>query len=120
MEGIALFVSIVIIVFGVLQIILFFKLWGMTNNVSEMKNMIELIMRQNLQKKNQLKPEMGNDNNDIKIEDLVVELKNERQLKVVNITDDGKFECILPGGITPIGSFYRNEIELFNKYWDKK
>lgn len=34
MEGIALFVSIVIIVFGVLQIILFFKLWGMTYNPS--------------------------------------------------------------------------------------
>ena len=29
-----LFVSIVIIVFGVLQIILFFKLWGMTNDVA--------------------------------------------------------------------------------------
>lgn len=28
-----LFVSLIIIVFGVLQIILFFKLWGMTNDV---------------------------------------------------------------------------------------
>lgn len=27
-------VSIIIIVFGVLQIILFFKIWGMTNNIS--------------------------------------------------------------------------------------
>ncbi len=33
-----LFVSIVIIVFGVLQIILFFKLWGMTNDVKKIKN----------------------------------------------------------------------------------
>ena len=40
MEGIALFVSIVIIVFGVLQIILFFKLWGMTNNVAEIKRIL--------------------------------------------------------------------------------
>lgn len=37
MEGISLFVSIVIIVFGVLQIILFFKLWGMTNDVKKIK-----------------------------------------------------------------------------------
>lgn len=37
MEGIALFVSIVIIVFGVLQIILFFKLWGMTNDVKKIR-----------------------------------------------------------------------------------
>ena len=28
------FVSIVILIFGVLQIILFFKMWSMTNNVS--------------------------------------------------------------------------------------
>ena len=38
MERISLFVSIVIIVFGVLQIILFFKLWGMTNNVKKIAN----------------------------------------------------------------------------------
>ena len=37
MEGITLFVSIVIIVFGVLQFILFFKIWGMTNNIKELK-----------------------------------------------------------------------------------
>ena len=29
------FLSIVLLVFGVLQIILFFKLWGMTNNVKK-------------------------------------------------------------------------------------
>ena len=32
-----LFVSIVIIVFGILQIILFFKLWGMTNDVKKIR-----------------------------------------------------------------------------------
>ncbi len=40
MEGIALFVSIVIIVFGILQIILFFKLWGMTNDVKKIRKAI--------------------------------------------------------------------------------
>lgn len=39
MEGITLFVSIVIIAFGILQIILFFKIWGMTDNVKELKNL---------------------------------------------------------------------------------
>ena len=38
MEGITLLVSIILIVFGVLQIILFFKLWGMTNDVRSLKN----------------------------------------------------------------------------------
>lgn len=31
-------VSIIIIVFGILQIILFFKIWGMTNDIREIKN----------------------------------------------------------------------------------
>ena len=35
MENITLFASIAIIVFGVLQIILFFKLWEMTNDVKK-------------------------------------------------------------------------------------
>lgn len=32
--------SIIIIVFSVLQIILFFKLWGMTNNVKNILNLL--------------------------------------------------------------------------------
>lgn len=38
MESILLITSVVIIAFGVLQIILFFKVWGMTNDVREIKN----------------------------------------------------------------------------------
>lgn len=32
------FVSIIVIVFGILQIILFFKVWAMTNNVKKIAN----------------------------------------------------------------------------------
>lgn len=31
------FISIIVIVFGILQIILFFKIWGMTNDVKELR-----------------------------------------------------------------------------------
>ena len=41
MESITLFVSIVIAVFGILQIILFFKIWGMTNDVAELNRIIK-------------------------------------------------------------------------------
>ena len=37
MEGVTLLISIILIIFGVLQIILFFKLWGMTNDVRKIK-----------------------------------------------------------------------------------
>lgn len=37
MEGMFNFVGIIIIVFGVLQIILFFKIWGMTDDIRSIK-----------------------------------------------------------------------------------
>lgn len=38
MENLLTFTGIIMIAFGVLQIILFFKMWGMTNDIREMKN----------------------------------------------------------------------------------
>ena len=37
MEDLMTFTGIVMIAFGILQIILFFKIWAMTNNVREIK-----------------------------------------------------------------------------------
>lgn len=37
MEGMITFLGIVMLIFGILQIILFFKLWGMTDNVRWIK-----------------------------------------------------------------------------------
>ena len=111
MEGITLFVSIVIIVFGVLQIILFFKLWGMTNNVAEIKRILNNKKEQDM--------EIGKTviADGIKEGDLVVELKTERQMRIASITNDGKYECKVSGNI--VGTFSRNEIELFDKYYKK-
>ena len=41
MEGLIQFTGIVIIAFGILQIILFFKVWGMTNNVKRIWKKID-------------------------------------------------------------------------------
>lgn len=38
MESILTFTGIIVIVFGILQIILFFKIWGMTNDVKVIKD----------------------------------------------------------------------------------
>lgn len=43
MESFITFLSIIFIVFGVLQIILFFKLWGMTNDVSKLLQEVKII-----------------------------------------------------------------------------
>lgn len=41
MESILNFASIIIIVFGILQIILFFKLWGMTNDIKKINSTLQ-------------------------------------------------------------------------------
>lgn len=35
MEGILNFALVIVVIFGILQIVLFFKIWGMTNDVKE-------------------------------------------------------------------------------------
>ena len=55
-------VSIIIIVFGILQIILFFKIWGMTNNVREIKNMMELKIKNEFQEKENIAKSPIDDN----------------------------------------------------------
>lgn len=40
MEDLLFYTSIVVIIFGILEIILFFKVWGMTNDVKKLKNTV--------------------------------------------------------------------------------
>ncbi len=42
------FVNFILIVFGILQIILFFKIWGMTNDTEKIKSMLNLRNRLSL------------------------------------------------------------------------
>jgi hypothetical protein len=112
MEGIDILVSVIIVIFGILQIVLFFKIWGMTNNIFEIK---ELIKKYSYEEKVSQKQQKTTTKTDIQIEDLVIELKSKRQLIVVDITEDGRFQCKTPEGIAPIGFFERNEIELVKK-----
>lgn len=45
------FIIIVGIILSILSIILFFKLWGMTNDVKEIKNILDLMLRKEFQDK---------------------------------------------------------------------
>lgn len=101
------------IIVGILQIILFFKIWGMTNHVAELnRNVRELLYKRVEQVK--ISPAEG-----FKVGDLVVELKTEKQMTISRITEDGKYECMAAGGIRPVGIFDKNDIELFEKHFKK-
>lgn len=88
MENITLFASIAIIVFGVLQIILFFKLWEMTNDV----------------KKISLKRSPSKED----------ELIDEAQLSCLNGEKERAFKCYKQAFFISISELYNNISQKYN------
>lgn len=114
MQGIFFFTTVVVLVFGVLQIILFFKIWGMTNDVSRVRWILE---SQNKSADRKTNEEKNMKSNGISVGDLVVRLKDEKQMRVATIRD-GKYECNTYG--MSEGKWYdRDEIELFDVFYKK-
>nr|CAJ1851837.1 hypothetical protein AUSP0033_00025 [uncultured phage] len=105
MEEITFFISIVAIIFGILQIILFFKLWGMTNNISKITNILESKLTNDLShQKQSIDNSYTKDNpkiqgnspnkshNDINIGDNVIRLLDGKNM-VVDSIENGKYFC---------------------------
>lgn len=105
MEEITFFISIVAIIFGILQIILFFKLWGMTNNISKITNILESKLTNDLSHQKQSidnsytkdNPKIQENNpnkshNDINIGDNVIRLLDGKKM-VVDSIENGKYFC---------------------------
>lgn len=104
--------AIVGIVFAFLQIILFFKLWGMTNNISRMANDIKEIKKKYLGKHIVEKIVINNESSlDGK---LVVNLSTEKQMRVNGLTEDGKYKCYVNHVF--VGNFSDSEIIDFDEW----
>lgn len=116
MESLSSLVAVIIIVFGILQIILFFKLWGMTNDVkimkdmffefsSKSKNKIDVNEKVNTEKDPSSKFETG---------DLVVNIESGKQMRIKDIDPSaGIYGCYTNGGTVFEGNFKDSEIKLF-------
>lgn len=99
--------GIILLVFGILQIVLFFKIWGMTNDVRDLKERYF-----NLNPLKQKNISFANDT-PFKENDLVVNLKNGKQMRVKEITQEGKYSCYTNNGVIYEGDFTVEEIQLF-------
>lgn len=101
METFTSVLFVIILVFGVLQIILFFKIWGMTNNVAAIRRIME-------------GGESGAGEEDKTVTDaivvgaLVVRKSTGEQLKVTGVDENGKFVCAKAG--IEIGSFSKDDL----------
>ena len=117
--------AIIFIVFGVLQIILFFKIWGMTNNVRDIKEMYESEREAHYRNLNRITPNPENQKgSDLSISkfsvgDLVVHIKTGKQMRIKNINADSvhsnndTYSCYSGGGTYYEGDFLVSEIKLF-------
>ena len=101
METFTTVLFLVVLVFGVLQIILFFKIWGMTNNVAAIRRQLE---RKAEDSDSRNIPTPGN----MEVGATVVCIDTEDQHKITSISEDGKFVCAKAG--IEIGSFSRDQL----------
>lgn len=129
MEATLNIVSIIIIVFGILQIILFFKLWGMTNNVNEMKNMMESYLRKDLQQKDNLDESIPNiitdniefdeedfpSNTKFNKEDIVIYKPENTKLIVIGYISPNIFKCKTIDGTNKTYCFQEEYLDKINE-----
>lgn len=121
MEAYTVFISFILFVFAILQIILFFKIWGMTNDIRDIRN--KYLQEGDVYKKQeqtliQTNSESTENNSDKSIDtttkfqigDLVICIKTDKQMRVKEIIN-GKYGCYSHSGFN--GYFDETEIKLF-------
>lgn len=100
--------SVVLLVFAVLQIILFFKIWGMTNDIKNIRSsLLEAIETYNINKRSVV------ESSSFSVGDLVVD-KNDKQMRIKEISN-GKYACYTHGGTHFEGLYEESDIKLFSK-----
>ncbi len=117
MEGFSIFISILAIVWSILSIILFFKVWGMTNDVKELKQYFLKSENQKMSSsatKMEVKNEVVDSVRNIKRGDVVINLRNGKEVTVDGTTSDGKIVCYVDSVYT--GIFEPNEIATKEEY----
>ena len=103
--------SIVLFLFGILQIILFFKIWGMTNDVSKIR---EILANFSQFGTNKTSKEVVEEKATIEVDDYVMEIKSQKEFRVKRVIDKNKFECIERYGAV-IYTFKKDEIKIIGK-----
>ncbi len=98
-------ISVVTIVWGILNTFLFFKVWGMCNNIKVIKKiMLEGVLRQNYKSNKEV--------DDLREGDLIFDAKD-RLCRIEEITEDDKLLCV-------VVKKNNKEIILNSKNVDKK
>ena len=117
MVEITVLFDIIILIFGILQIILFFKLWGMTNNVIRIKEYIERMDKRtsnNWKSKESKDRQNENSTPDWVIGSRVVHVHSGNQMKIISLNSNGTFVCTKNGIVA--GSYRRDELMSWSEW----
>ena len=107
-EGFVLFLGLVYIVAGILGIILFFKVWGMTNNVARICELLEKEKNGN----NVTEKCVDAISSSFKVGDKVVILKSGKVSFVIEVIGD-KYKCASNNGTSYDGTYSASELHKF-------
>ena len=115
---------IIVIVFGILQIILFFKMWKMCNDVGKSTAKLGILsdfIIENMPKaeKNKFERVSESDGNKYSVKQLVIIKDNEDQFRIDDVLkgEDGSFSYFS----SKFNKYFtEDEIEDFNEYWVAK
>ena len=89
------FIAIMSIIWTVLCLVFFFKVWGMTNDVKEIKkhliSVIPLHSKEIVEEINKPKSELSTE---INVNDIVKSKYSGREVKVIEVLENGKYRCL--------------------------
>ena len=111
--------SIILLVFGILQVILFFKIWGMTNDVEKIREIIQWSYNkaEHKEKTNNIQSLPITEQNkeqiktDIELYSWVKEIKSNQEFQVMEIVDKNTFICFNASNSDGI-KLQRSDIEI--------
>ncbi|MCC8172671.1 MAG: hypothetical protein LIP00_13030 [Parabacteroides sp.] len=116
MEGMLTFTGLVVIVFGILQIILFFKIWRMTDDIREIKNKYlnagESGETASPADSSPLPNKDKTENATFETGELVIRISDGKQMRIKECSNN-KYSCYTNNGTVHEGDFSASEIKKF-------
>ena len=119
MESLQTFINIylfVSLVWGILCLILFFKIWGMTNDVKAIKEHLISSSNNSIKTTQRFEKNYSNDKeaseSSYNVGDIVIEKATNNTLMIHSITDEGNYICKLPNENSTIfvGTFSKEQL----------
>ena len=89
-------IGITLLATAILNIILFFKVWIMTNDTEKIREFLEIIVsiKEHDYKNKTTKNNKDIDKNDIELYSWVIEIKSRKEFQVIEILDKNTYLCV--------------------------